>query len=46
MKEYNIEITKEFIYKINEISDYIYRFYFNKEASIKFYNDIYQKFSL
>lgn len=47
MKEYKITFKREFREKVNEISDYIYRFYFNKEASIKFYNDIYQKvFSL
>lgn len=43
MKFYNIEFTQVFVDKVNEISDYIYRFYFNKESSLKVYNNIYKE---
>lgn len=43
MKFYDIEFTQVFVDKVNEISNYIYKFYFNKESSVKIYNKIYKE---
>lgn len=39
---YNIEIKDNVRKKINDISNYIYRFSFSKESSKKVYNKIYE----
>jgi plasmid stabilization system protein ParE len=44
---YEIKIKEEVREKINDISDYIYRFSFSKEIAIRTYNQIYKEiFSL
>lgn len=42
MKIYNVEIKDSVRIRINEISDYIFRFSFSKESTKKIYDNIYK----